>query len=240
MPSLNDVISVTHSLEGYVNASPSKTTNVVTAPAPSSDMEPGRNMMLRCPMPSLWSVSPDSLRQFYIKGQVPQSRVMLPAPAVAPTSDSVTTVQKVTVSSGAVSGGGASSSSTGTQASVVSIKTPVLPPGNKFIGSIALAKSFQLLSVAVQSPCRIQLYGTAMAQSLDLSRNLDEPPAAGTAQNIICDVALDTAPYNWSFQNRIGANADRPQTANIYVTVTNLEQNSDAETVVIGYVPLES
>jgi hypothetical protein len=38
----------------------------------------------------------------------------------------------------------------------------------------------------------------------------------------------------------VGANADTPQTTNIYVTVTNLDTNSDAITVTFQYVPLQA
>jgi hypothetical protein len=105
---------------------------------------------------------------------------------------------------------------------------------------MSFSRSFQLLVLAVNSAARVRIYGTAAAQSGDLGRGLDIPPAAGTAQNIICDVVLDTAPFTWPFQDRVGANADTPQTTNIYVTVTNLDTNSDAITVTFQYVPLQA
>jgi hypothetical protein len=73
-----------------------------------------------------------------------------------------------------------------------------------------------------------------------MSRGLDVAPGAGTAQNIICDVVLDTVPYQWTFQNRTGANGESPQTTAIYVTVTNLNTTSSAVTVTLLYVPLAS
>ena len=241
MPSINDAIVSKLDLTGY---EPVPSSPAPPNPAPSFDgqqtggLEPGRNTMIRCPLPPLWQASPDSLRQFYVKGQVPQMRVMLPS-APGPVGGSTSTTTAVISSSSGSSGGGGSSGVSIAAAQAV-VRTPVLFPGNKFTGTIALPKSFQLLSLAVGSPCRIQLYGSALAQSQDSSRALDAAPAAGTTQNIICDVALDTAPYQWAFQNRIGANTESPQTATIYVTLTNLDATSDAITLTVQYVPLES
>lgn len=239
MPSLIDAINTTNGLEGYApGAAPLRPS---LSPAPPVNREPERNAMMRCPVPPLWQASPDALRQFYMNGQVPQARIMLP-PAPVPISTVAPSTTNVQITS--TSGSAASSSQTGSQpaqSTQVIIKTPVLPPGNKFVGSVNLAaKSLQLLSIAAQGPCRVQLYGTAAAQSSDLGRGLDAAPGAGTAQNIICDVVLDTAPYKWSFQNRIGANADNPQAATLYVTVTNLDQKSAVEQLTMLYVPLES
>jgi len=240
VPSIADAIVSKQNLTGYQPTPPSP---APPTPSPTFDgqqaggLEPGRNTMIRCPLPPLWQASPDSLRQFYVKGQVPQRRLLTPV-SLGPVGASGTTTVNTTVISGS-SGGGSSSGSSITAAQAV-VKTPVIFPGNKFVGSFTMPKSFQLLSIAVGSPCRVQLYGTALAQTQDLSRALDAPPGAGTAQNIICDVALDTVPYQWSFQNRIGANADTPQVGTVYVTITNLDATSDAVTLTIQYVGLES
>jgi hypothetical protein len=109
-----------------------------------------------------------------------------------------------------------------------------------FTGVMSISKGFQLLDLSVGTPCRIQLYGTQAAQLQDRARALDSPPPAGTAQNIICDVVLDTAPYRWTFQNRIGANGDSPQNPSVYVTLTNLDATSDVITLTLSYVPLEN
>lgn len=44
-------------------------------PLQPSPSQPGFNPMMRCPMPQITS-SPDSLRQFYIGGVVPQTRII--------------------------------------------------------------------------------------------------------------------------------------------------------------------
>lgn len=234
MPSLNQALNA--DLSSYEPVTP--TPSAPGAAGPQDDMQPGRSSVLRCPLPPVWQASPDSLRQFYLKGQVPQNRFLTP-PAFQPNSagGTTTTNASVIISGGGSSGGGSTTSLAAKQASLT---TPSLGPNNKFSGSINLAKSFQLLSVAVGSPCRIQLYGTSAAQLSDINRGLDQPPAAGTGQNIICDVALDTVPYQWSFQSRTGANADNPQVASIYVTITNLDSTSDVVTMTLVYVPLEN
>jgi hypothetical protein len=84
------------------------------------------------------------------------------------------------------------------------------------------------------------MYGTALAQSADSSRALDISPPAGTGQNIICDIVLDTAPYLWNFQNREGANGDNPVSSTIYLTVTNLDAITDIITLSLSYIPIVS
>jgi hypothetical protein len=122
----------------------------------------------------------------------------------------------------------------------VSVTTNPLNPGQVFVSSFSVSKSFALLGLSCNSPVRVQMYGTAQAQSFDAARGLDVPPPAGTTQNIICDVALDTAPFNWAFQSRVGSNGDSPQKSTVYVTLTNLDTKSDTITVTLSYVPLES
>jgi len=95
-----------------------------------------------------------------------------------------------------------------------------------------------LLLLSSSATCRVELYGNASIQAGDLARPLDTPPVS--PQNIITDVVLDTVPYQWSWQNRIGANADNPQTSLVYITVTNLNVSSSAITITVSYVPLES
>jgi hypothetical protein len=189
---------------------------------------------MRCPLPILGQATPDALRSFYLKGNVPQVRLLTPESVVINGGTSTTTANVSTASSGS------SGSTTAIVAKTSTITTAVLSPNAQFTGVMSFSRSFQLLVLAVNSSARVRLYGTAAAQSGDLGRGLDIPPAAGTAQNIICDVVLDTSPFTWPFQDRVGANADTPQTTNIYVTVTNLDSNSDAITVTFQYVPLQA
>jgi hypothetical protein len=242
MPSISDAIKSASNLEasGYVGSDP---VNNAGSPPVSNNYDPGRNAMIRCPVPSLWQDSSDSQRQFFMDGAVPQNRIMTPNPT-APNGSLGTAAPSGGGNTGIIitgGGGGGGSTSSGTLAAVQAVvTTQVLPPGAKFAGNIAVTKSFQLLSIAVSSPARVQFYGTASAQSADMGRGLDVPPPAGVMQNIIADVVLDTSPLLWSFQNRMGANADQPQQSVMYVTITNLDAISDPVTLTLQYVPLEN
>jgi hypothetical protein len=227
MPNLQEALDA--DLSAYTRVENIAQTN---APTPSTDLQPGRSSMMRCPLPLLSSATPDALRSFYINGQVPQVRLLAQQPVTLGSSASSSTTLVSSSSS-------SSSSTTATLAvATATTTTPTIGPNVKYTGVITLSKALQLLSVAVNSPARIQLYGTSTAQSSDLSRGLDAAPAAGTIQNIICDVVLDTAQYKWTFQDRIASNGDSPQSAAIYVTITNLDATSDAITMTMNYVPI--
>lgn len=77
MPSLAESTGLDLSSMGYSpvdgagSAKPS-------SPAPTTNLEPGYNKFLRCPIPPVWQSSPDSLRQFYNNGIVPQNRLFNP------------------------------------------------------------------------------------------------------------------------------------------------------------------
>ena len=225
---LNDSSST--NLSGYVPFTPS----AGQPSTPNSNLQPPRSNTMRCPLPILGQATADSLRSFYLQGNVPQVRLLTPESVVINGGTSTTTASASTASSGS------SGSGTAIVALTSSITTPALSQNQQFTGVMAFSRSFQLLSVALTSIARVRIYGTASAQSGDLGRGLDVPPAAGTAQNIICDVVLDTLPLVWSFQDRVGANADNPQTTNIYVTVTNINSTTTPITVTFQYVPLQT
>lgn len=231
MPSIQEAVN--QDLSSYTAAE--KSSPQASLP-PAQGLEPTLNSMIRCPLPPIFQAAPDSLRQFYQGGQVPQTRFLSPVNA-SNSQVSTTTSETAFIDTGGGSGGG---SSTTIKALQVSVTTGSLAPGQNFIGSALTSRSFQLLSIAAGSPVRVRLYATALAQSADVSRGLDVPPPAGTMQNIICDVVLDTAPFQWSFQSRMGANADNPQTGVVYVTMTNIDSTSDLITMTLSYVPLES
>lgn len=245
MPSLSDTIAASDAISGYTRSDPAAQTPR-TAPA-SGSMEPTRNSMIRCPLPPLWQGAPDSLRQFYVGGRVPQFRVM--TPNAVPNSSSQ---QTVVIGTGGNGGGNSAGSGGGSiipppppappstnPAVQTFLRTGVLLPGGQYIGTISLASSFQLLAIASDSAVRVELYGSASAQTQDLARGLDVPPAAGVTQGIISDLALDTYPYQWSFQNRLGSNSDSPQSRLIYLTITNIGSSSVAAGITIQYVPIE-
>jgi hypothetical protein len=233
MPSLASRGTNVVDLSGYapVETTPPASTGAV----PSTNQEPGLNVFLRCPLPPIWNTPPDSLRQFYQNGLVPQVRLF--NPPVATGGGGNTTVNTFVSGSSSSNGGG---TQTGLSIIQTSIKTSSINSGSKFTGSLVISKAFQLMTVTASSPCRIQLYGTAQEQAADAYRGLDVPPPAGTGQNIICDVVLDTAPFQWTFQDRVGGNGNSPQTSTIYITITNIDVTSDVINVTFGYVPIVS
>lgn len=231
MPALQETIG--QDLSRYVPVE--KPQNQV--PLPSNSREPGYNSYIRCPLPPIWQTTPDSLRQYYQNNVVPQNRLFNPNPVVTG-SGNITTI--VNSNSGSSAGGGGASSLATLAISNTSVRTPSIIAGSKYSGSFTLSKAFELLNISASSPCRIQLYGTQSAQSADSYRGLDISPPAGTGQNIICDIVLDTVPYLWNFQNREGANSDNPVSSTIYITVTNLDAVTDVITLTFSYIPIVS
>jgi hypothetical protein len=199
--------------------------------APSVNLEPTLNPMMKCPLPPI-SVSPDSLRQYYRGGMFPQKRLFGP-------------------SNNLLTGGGTGGTTTqgntenisvppaviNLQIKQTAIVTPSLGVGQVLNAVTLLGKAFQIIGMAASSPTRIQLYGSAQARSLDAFRPIDVPPDAGTAQGIICDLVLDTSPLTWQFQNLTGDNGDAPQTNVIYASITNLGPGNQAITATILYLP---
>ena len=204
---------------------------------PTQNLEPTLNTVIRCPIPPVYQAMSDNLRQFYQGGQVPQIRLFTQPLQPAPAGGGNNVAGTV---GGGSAGGGGGFLPTQPNAQQASITTGNLNPGQTFVNSFLVADSFQLLNISTNSPARVQLYGTNTAQLGDSYRGLDVPTPAGTVQNIICDVVLDTSPYQWSFQNRTGANADSPQTTTVYVTITNLDSTTDVITLTLTYVPIES
>lgn len=54
---------------------PQKPSLVPMQPLQLQNWQPGSNPVLRCPLPQITS-SPDSLRQFYVGGFIPQTRLI--------------------------------------------------------------------------------------------------------------------------------------------------------------------
>lgn len=194
------------------------------------------NSYLRCTLPPFNS-DPDTLRQFENGSSTPKIRVMpLPQNSLL---EGNTVEEGTTVSSSSSSGG---SSSTGTiPAKSVTVSTGLLAFGSSFVGSISVAKSFQLLSVSANAVCEVRLYGTQLAQLHDQPRGNDIPVAPEITSNVIACVTFDTSPFTWPFQNIIAANQNSPQNTILYVTVVNTSPTTSASiTVTIQYAPLES
>lgn len=165
----------------------------------------------------------------------------MPPTVTGPVTETVNSFETTGgTSSGSASGGSSTSTPSIIYSTTAVLSTPSsLLPGASYAGSVQLAQSFQLLSLNSGAvPCRIQMYGTQAAQLSDAARPIDTPPPAGIAQNIICDIVLDSPPYTWNFTDLLGANGDNPTTPTTYCTVTNLGPIAAPVTVVIGFVPL--
>ena len=235
MPSLADTLSKT-SPAGFVPAtSPLTLPPVQAMPGQTNSFKV--NPWIRSPIPPT-NAGPDTLRQFNDgDANVPRRR-LLPLPSTVTGSGSGSTVNNTTVISAPSSG--ASSASISLTAQTVTYISPLLNSGNSSYSALTIpSKSFQLISCNAFGPCEIRLYGTSTAMAADAGRQKYAPPAAELANNIITDLVLDTAPYTWNWQNRIGANSDTPQTTNLYIAVTNLSGPTMVQ-VNITLLPLES
>jgi hypothetical protein len=96
------------------------------------------------------------------------------------------------------------------------------------------------LQVSATVPVEFRLYSSVATRVQDLTRGTDVPVPFEVFSGLITDVVFDTSPFLWSWQNRIGANTDSPQTVNGYVTVFNPTGSStSAGTATIRFLPLE-
>jgi hypothetical protein len=229
MPKIEDTLNI--DLSNYTS---------VPAPPPAESMPtqgllPTRNPMMRFASPYLPGIFPssDNLIGYHIGGKAPQYRIPVPAQAPAQGAGSTSTSSVVVTSSSSTTNNPATSQT-------VSISTATISPGATYTGIITMAKAFVLLTLSLSAAARIELYGTLNAQTADLHRPPTIGPGFGVEQGIITDIVLDTAPYVWQAVNVIGANADTPQTQNIYISVTNLSAASQAYVVSIQYVPIQS
>jgi hypothetical protein len=234
MPSIKDA-TTSSNLAGYVPVTASPQASL----PPVQGLEPTLNTMIRCPLPPIFQSNPDNLRQYYQGGKVPQNRLLS---AVTTTISSSGGSGNAEVANVSVSqSGGVVPPPAVIVAKQAVITTSVMGPGAQFIGTLPnIGRTYQLLSVTSNTAARVQIYGTSFAQTADLSRALDQPPAAGSTQNIVTDIALDTAPFSWAFQDRVGANGENPQTPASYMTITNLSAAAVAITVTLNYVPIEN
>jgi hypothetical protein len=202
---------------------------------PDKSMLPPRDSRLRFTAPYLPGIFPssDNLISFHLGGKIPQYRIPVPAQAAAQGAATTSTSTAIVSSS-------SSTTNNPSTSKTVSITTSVLSPGQIYTGIITMAKAFVLLNLSANDPARIELYSTLNGQTADLHRPATQGPGYGTEQAIITDIVLDTAPYIWQAVNVIGANGDSPQNQNIYLSVTNLSNASQAYVVSISYVPVQS
>lgn len=226
--------SLNANLSGYIPVE-SPITNV-QRPNLDESLQPRYNPMLRCPIPPV-SFNPDTSRAFYMGDKVPQFRILTPNSQTSQ-SNSGTTINNVNVTSSGTGGGGSTTATLAVKNA--SITTPVLLPGEPFQTSLELGKAFQLLMLTTNFGARVEVYGTESAQSNDLGRALDVTPLPGTTQDLITDIVLDSFPLAWTWQNRIGANGNSPQSTLAYITITNEDASAQSITASFSYIPLVS
>jgi len=186
----------------------------------------------RCPLPPS-NNSADSLRQWGQGSDVPKFRTQTPQANTNLGGGNATTVAT----------GSSSSSSTTVVVTLptaqnASVTTPILSPGQIWTGTVQMAKAFNVLRVTASAFARIELYGTKIGQTLDLSRPVTQGPS-NTTIGLIMDVALLTA-KSWQVLDCVGANGDSTQSSTIYITVTNLSTGAGKITASISFVPEES
>ena len=182
------------------------------------------------------------MRQFNEGGKIPTRRVIpLPVATVVGGGNNITNTSVISQGGGG-SGGGSVVVPTKLVSATLTLNIPALTPGGIFLATVTMAKSFQLLQLTSSAPLEIRMYGDAITQGGDVPRATDTAVPFETVPGIITDIVFDTAPFVWSWQNRIGANADPVQNTNIYVTVINPSQivGSASAILSIQYLPLES
>jgi len=229
MPTLEQALSTDRS-----NLVPVESTPVENKPAlPDEKLKSLlKNANQRCPLPPSNNAA-DSLRQWGQGNDVPKFRMQTPPSNIGGTGS--TTSKAVAVVSG--------SSSSGTTTSLpiaqnVSVTTTVLAPGQIWTGNLQMAKGFLMLYCSASSFSRLELYGTKIGQTLDLSRPVTQGPP-NTTIGLILDVALLTS-KSWQILDGVGANGDSPQTSTIYATITNLSTGAGKITASFQFVPEES
>lgn len=233
MPSLQNTLRGS-SPEGFTPAPPRLP---LPSPIRLQDNSFKVNLTIRCPLPPI-NATVDTLRQFNDGDYGVPHRRVLPLPVNTEVGGG-TIVNNTTVVSS--SGSGSASGATSLTAKVIAYTSSLLTPGSSSFNTLGMSsKSFQLISCTANTACEIRLYGTSVAMAIDASRPMDAPLPAELANNIITDVVLDTAPYTWNWQNRVGANSNSPQTTNLYIAVTNIGDSAAQPQITFTFLPLES
>lgn len=232
MPSLSETLR--ESVPGYAPAPAPKPLPPLTQGKGTGNF--GVNPSIRCPLPPL-NIGPDTLRQFDESQGIAPKRRVIPLPAQTGLSSAVQTVTKTTT---VVSSTSSSSTSTALTTKTVTYNSPILAIGGSDLQVITMAKSYQLISVVANNPCEMRLYGSTNSQVADFGRATDAPLAAELLSNMVTDLVFDTAPYTWSWQNRVGVNSDSLQSTNCYITVFNTGASPAQIQITIVFLPLET
>jgi hypothetical protein len=231
MPSVQDAINADRS-----RLTPIENTQQAEQKPPAALSDSRINSLLkspyaRCPLPAS-NNSADSLRQWGQGTDVPVFRTSAP-PLNSNNGGGSTTV----VSSVSSSSSGGTTPATLPSSQNASVTTPTLAPGQTWTGTLQMAKSFIVVQVTGSAFCRVELYGTKLAQTLDIGRPVTQGPS-NTTKGVILDVALLTA-KTWQVLDCVGSNDDSTRSATIYITVTNLSTGAGKITASLLFVPEE-
>lgn len=232
MPSLQDAINADRS-----RLTPIDSTQQAEQKPPAALSDSRINSLLkspyaRCPLPPS-NNSADSLRQWGQGTDVPVFRTSAPTTNANGGGGGTTIINQT----GSSSSGG-TTPATLPSSQNASVTTPTLAPGQTWTGTLQMAKSFIVVQVTGSAFARVELYGTKLAQTLDLSRPVTKSPP-NTTQGLIMDVALLTS-KTWQVLDCVGSNDDTTRNSTIYITVTNLSTGAGKITVSLLYVPEES
>lgn len=236
MPPLSTMVK-TQSLSGFEAAEIQKP----TAPLIGDAERVGLNPYLRCPLPP-FSTTVDTIRQWNLTGKNPVMRV-IPLPVQQGIGIAGTNVTNVTTTASGGSGGTTPvTPPTTLTPATVAFNVPFLSPGATYKTTVKMSESFQQLQLRATQPVEVRFYSNPTTQIMDIARVTDIAVPFDTIEGVLTDIVFNQYPFQWEWQNRIGANADNPQTTNIYITVVNPSQTTgvNASTVTVVYQPLES
>ena len=206
---------------------------------PASDIASGLNPYLRCPLPP-FSTTVDTIRQWNMTGKNPVMRV-IPLPTQQGAGGGANSAVNITTT--ATGGGTVTPAAPTTLLPLTAFfNVPALAPAGTFTVTLKLSESFQLLQINSSQPFEVRLYSNSTTRIQDIARPTDFAVNFAAIEGFITDVTFDVEPFSYEWQNRVGANADTPQTVNAYVTVVNPSQTTgvNAGVVTVIYVPLES
>lgn len=211
-----------------------------TTPANQPGRALGGNAFIRCPLPP-FNATVDTLRQFNESGKIPTRRV-IPLPVSTASGGGGSVTNTTVINQGGGSSGGSTVVPTKLVSATITLNVPALTPGGIFTATVTMAKSFQPLQLTSSAPLEVRMYGDAITQGGDIPRVTDTAVPFETVPGIITDVVFDTAPFQWNWQNRIGANTDPVQNTNIYITVINPSQIVGSASAILSilFLPLES
>lgn len=244
MPSLNEAIDAAKSANLTPAETPTNAPALTPLPSTNSQSVSGtRATPMRCPLPassSAW-VSPDAVSELGGGSSNPQFRTFggnapmnVNLGGAPPTSTAF--IQEIVEET--IANNQPPEPLLPTVANA-SLTTAPLKPSQVYLTTVRLAKGFQLQSVNASGPCRVELYSTAAAQSLDKSRGVETGPTSSTA-GLILDLVLLEPVLSWAVLDCVGCNRDAKPSSTIYATITNLSTGVAPFTVSFTYLPLES